>query len=155
MSSEKTLIDKTELRSRLWSERVSGLKTLGNSLVKEHFDLMTSACALVLGDENFFQRAIIFVQRKFYIKKFKDYRFQVGAYEQSVMTLLDDVNAVLPDESKVRYVSTIGNIEIDEDDSYENSSWGDNAISAYIKLVDYVNHIMDVLDKAQNELAKK
>lgn len=155
MDSEQARIDKNELKSRLWSEWVNGLKTLGNSLVKEHFDLMTSACALVLGDENFFQRAIIFVQRKFYISKFKDYRSQVGAYEQSAMTLLEDVNAVLPDESKVRYVSTIGNIEIDEDDSYENSSWGDNAISAYTKLVDYVNHIMDVLDKAQNELAKK
>lgn len=155
MNSEKTLIDKTELRSRLWSERVSGLKTLGNSLVKEHFDLMTSACALVLGDENFIQRAVIFVQRKFYISKFKDYHSQVGAYEQSVVALLEDVNLVLSDESKIRYVSTIGNIEIDEDDSYENSSWGDNAISAYTKLVDYVNHIMDVLDKAQNELAKK
>lgn len=152
MNSEKTLIDKTELRSRLWSEWVSGLKTLGNSLVKEHFDLMTSACALVLGDENFIQRAVIFVQRKFYISKFKDYRSQVGAYEQSVVALLEDVNSVLPDESKVRYVSTIGNIEIDEDDSYENSSWGDNAISAYTKLVNYVNHIMDALDKAEKEL---
>lgn len=155
MNSEKTLIDKTELRSRLWSERVSGLKTLGNSLVKEHFDLMTSACALVLGDENFIQRAVIFVQRKFYISKFKDYHSQVGAYEQSVVALLEDVNLVLLDERKIRYTSTIDSIEIDEDDRFENATWGDNAISAYTKLVDYVNHIMDVLDKAEKELEKE
>lgn len=152
MDSEQARIDKNELRSRLWSEWVNGLKTLGNSLVKEHFDLMTSACAMVLGDENIIQRAIIFVQRKFYIRKFKDYRFQVGAYEQSAMTLLEDVNAVLPDERKIRYTSTIDSIEIDEDDRFENATWGDDAISAYTKLVDYVNHIMDALDKAEKEL---
>ena len=45
-------------------------------------------------------------------------------------------------------------IIIDGDTDLSNESWGDHAIDAYEKLGNYVNAIMDVLDKAQKELEK-
>lgn len=145
-------IDKNELKSRLWTEWTNGLKITANSLSKDQVDIINSLCTSVIGDENFVQKAVIYVQRKMWLGKFSDYKTRIGAYETTIMELINEVNSLLPD--KLEYRSTLSDIIIDGDTDLANEAWGDHAIEAYEKLVNYVNAIMDVLDKAQNELAK-
>ena len=146
-------IDKKELQSRLWTEWTNGLKITANSLGTDQIDIINSACTCpLLGDENFVQKAAIYVQRKIWIGKFSDYKTRIGAYETTIMELLDEANALLAE--KIEYKSTLSDIIIDGDTDLSNEAWGDNAIEAYEKIGNYVNAIMDVLDKAQKELEK-
>ena len=57
-------------------------------------------------------------------------------------------------KDQIEYKSTLSDIIIDGDTDLSNEAWGDHAIDAYEKLGNYVNAIMDVLDKAQKELEK-
>ena len=143
--------DKNELKSRLWTEWTNGLKITANSLGTDQIEIINSAATCpLLGDENFVQKAVIYVQRKIWIGKFSDYKTRIGAYETTIMELLDEANALLPE--KIEYKSTLSDIIIDGDTDFSNEAWGDHAIEAYGKLGNYVNAIMDVLDKAQKEL---
>ena len=73
-------IDKKELQSRLWTERTNGLKITANSLATDQIEIINSACTCpLLGDENFVQKAAIYVQRKVWIGKFSDYKTRIGA----------------------------------------------------------------------------
>ena len=163
-------IDKKEMQTRLWTEWTNGLKILADSLMKDQVDIINSACTTVLGNENFIQRAVMYVQRKMYIGKFSDYKTRIGAYEKSIVELIDEVNRAAPVETskwifcrlevkrpewKIEYKSTLGEIIIDGDDSFENADWGDHAIEAYEKLSDYVNHMMEVLSQAQDKLEQQ
>lgn len=144
-------IDKKELQSRLWTEWTNGLKITANSLGTDQIEIINSACTCpLLGDENFVQKAVIYVQRKIWIGKFSDYKTRIGAYETTIMELLREANALLAE--KIEYKSTLSDIIIDGDTDLSNEVWGDHAIEAYEKLGNYVNAIMDVLDKAQKEL---
>ena len=144
-------LDKNELKSRLWTEWTNGLKITANSLATDQIEIINSAATCpLLGDENFVQKAVIYVQRKIWIGKFSDYKTRIGAYETTIMELLDEANALLPE--KIEYKSTLSDIIIDGDTDFSNEAWGDHAIEAYGKLGNYVNAIMDVLDKAQKEL---
>ena len=146
-------LDKNELKSRLWTEWTNGLKITANSLGTDQIEIINSACTCpLLGDENFVQKAAIYVQRKVWIGKFSDYKTRIGAYETTIMELLDEANALLAE--KIEYKSTLSDIIIDGDTDLSNEAWGDHAIDAYEKLGSYVNAIMDVLDKAQKELEK-
>ena len=146
-------IDKKDLQSRLWTEWTNGLKITANSLGTDQIEIINSACTCpLLGDENFVQKAVIYVQRKVWIGKFSDYKTRIGAYETTIMELLGEANALLAD--KIEYKSTLSDIIIDGDTDLSNEAWGDHAIEAYEKLGNYVNAIMDVLDKAQKELEK-
>ena len=145
-------IDKKELQSRLWTEWTNGLKITADSLAKDQIDIVNSICTFVLGDENFVQKAAIYVQRKVWIGKFSDYKTRIGAYETTIMDLLREANELLVE--KIEYKSTLSDIIIDGDTDFSNEAWGDHAIDAYEKLGNYVNAIMDVLDKAQKELEK-
>ena len=160
-------IDKKDMNSRLWAEWVNGMKIMMESLLKDYGDIGQSACPVVLGNENFIQRAVIYLQRKSYIGKFKDYKTRISAYEKSVMELVAEVNKMLanpesqpgdkpssPAPAKIEYRSTLDQIIIDGDDRFENEFWGDHAIAAFEKLSDYLGNIMDVLDKAQKEIGK-
>ena len=158
-------IDKKELQSRLWTEWTNGLKITADSLAKDQIDIINSACTTVLGNENFIQRAVMYIQRKMYIGKFSDYKTRIGAYETTILELLDQVNKMCGGGEghwyelgckprKIEYKSTLSDIIIDGDTDLSNEAWGDHAIEAYEKLGNYVNAIMDVLDKAQKELEK-
>ena len=68
------------------------------------------------------------------------------------MMLLKEVNEQI--EEKIEYKSTLRDIIIDGETNLSNEAWGDHAIEAYEKLGNYVNNVMDVLDKAQKELEK-
>ena len=68
--------------------------------------------------------------------------------------LISQVNKVLPPEDKIVYRTTLDEIIIDGDDSFENEAWGDHAIDAFMKLCEYNNNIMDTLSKAQDALEK-
>lgn len=144
-------IDKNELKSRLWTEWTNGLRITANSLSKDQIDIINSLCTCVIGDENFVQKAVSYVQRKMWIGKFSDYKTRIGAYETTIMELINEVNSLLPD--KLEYRSTLTDIIIDGDTDLSNEAWGEHAIEAYEKLGNYVNAIMDVLDKAQKVLA--
>ena len=78
-------IDAKELNSRLWGEWKNGMKIMMESLMKDSADLPSSLCTCVLGNENFVQRAVIYIQRKSYIGKFKDYKSRISAYETTAM----------------------------------------------------------------------
>ena len=146
-------IDRNELKSRLWTEWTNGLKITANSLGTDQIEIINSACTCpLLGDENFVQKAVIYVQRKVWIGKFSDYKTRIGAYETTIMELLREANSLLSE--KIEYTSTLSDIIIDGDTDLSNEAWGDHAIDAYEKLGNYVNAIMDVLDKAQKELEK-
>ena len=145
-------INAKELNSRLWAEWKNGMKIMAESLMKDSVDLPASLCTCVLGNENFVQRAVIYIQRKSYIGKFKDYKTRISAYETTVMELIAQVNKMLPD--KIAYRSTLADIIIDGDDRLENTEWGDHAIAAFEKLGDYLNNIMNVLESAQKEIGK-
>ena len=160
-------INAKELNSRLWTEWKNGMKIMAESLLKDSVDLSGSGCTIVLGNENFIQRAVMYLQRKSYIGKFKDYKTRISAYEKSVMELVAEVNKMLasqqsqpwykvgtPAPTKIEYRSTLDEIIIDGDDRFENEQWGDHAIAAFEKLSDYLGNIMDVLDKAQKEIGK-
>ena len=147
-----TNINAKELNSRLWAEWKNGMKIMMESLTKDSADLPSSFCTCVLGNENFVQRAVIYIQRKSYIGKFKDYKTRISAYETTVMELIDQVNKMLP--GKIAYSSTLADIIIDGDERLENTEWGDHAMEAFGKLSDYLGNIMDVLDKAQKEIGK-
>ena len=160
-------INAKELNSRLWTEWKNGMKIMAESLLKDSVDISGSGCTIVLGNENFIQRAVMYLQRKSYIGKFKDYKTRISAYEKSVMELVDEVNKMLanlelqPGDSpsastsaKIEYRSTLDQIIIDGDDRFENEFWGDHAIAAFEKLSDYLGNIMEVLDKAQKEIGK-
>ena len=160
-------IDAKELNSRLWAEWKNGMKIMMESLMKDSVDISGSLCTCVLGSENFIQRAVMYIQRKSYIGKFKDYKTRISAYEKSVMELVAEVNKMLvcqgaqpwyklgtPAPAKIEYHSTLDQIIIDGDDRFENEQWGDHAIAAFEKLSDYLGNIMDVLDKAQKEIGK-
>lgn len=161
-----TNIDAKELNSRLWVEWKSGMKILMESLLRDSAGLPASLCTCVLGNENFVQRAFIYIQRKSYIGKFKDYKTRISAYETTVMELIEQVNRMLagaaPREgesvaswaAKIEYKSTLADIIIDGDDRLENEDWGDHAIAAFEKLGDYLNNIMNVLEAAQKEIGK-
>ena len=88
-------IDAKELNSRLWAEWKNGMKIMAESLMKDSVDLTASLCTCVLGNENFVQRAVIYIQRKSYIGKFKDYKTRISAYEKTVMELIEQVNRML------------------------------------------------------------
>ena len=163
-------IDKKELSTRLWTEWTNGLKILANSLAKDQVEIINSACTTVLGNENFIQKAVMYVQRKTYIGKFKDYKSRISAYEKSIIELIGEVNRAAPVETsewpscrlvvkrplwKIGYRSTLGEIIIDGDDSFENADWGDHAIDVYEKLSAYVSHMMDVLSQAQDKLEQQ
>ena len=145
-------LDKKELASRLWAEWTNGLKILGDSLAKDQIEIINSTCTCVIGNENFVQKAAIYVQRKMYIGKFGDYKTRIGAYEDTILKLLKEVNEQI--EEKIEYKSTLRDIIIDGETDLSNEAWGDHAIEAYEKLGNYVNNVMDVLDKAQKELEK-
>ena len=160
-------IDAKELNSRLWAEWKNGMKIMAESLMKDSADLPSSLCTCVLGNENFVQRAVVYIQRKSYIGKFKDYKTRISAYEKSVMDLVDEVNKMIanpesqpwykfgtPAPAKIEYRSTLDEIIIDGDDRLENADWGDNAIAAFEKLGDYLNNIMNILEAAQKEVGK-
>ena len=160
-------IDAKELNSRLWAEWKNGMKIMMESLMKDSADLPSSLCTCVLGNENFVQRAVIYIQRKSYIGKFKDYKTRIYAYETTVMELIEQVNKTLSSASakpwyklgaseptKIEYKSTLADIIIDGDDRLENADWGDHAIAAFEKLGDYLNNIMNVLEAAQKEIGK-
>ena len=156
-------IDIKDMNSRLWTEWVNGMKIMMESLLKDYGDIGRSACTFVIGNENFIQRAVMYIQRKSYIGKFKDYKARISAYEKSVMELVSEVNKMLvtradklgtPAPAKIEYRSTLDEIIIDGDDRFENEQWGDHAIAAFEKLSDYLGNIMDVLDKAQKEIGK-
>ena len=160
-------IDAKELNSRLWAEWKNGMKIMMGSLMKDSVDLTGSLCTTVFGNENFVQRAFIYIQRKSYIGKFKDYKSRISAYEKSVMELVDEVNKMIanpesqpwykfgtPAPAKIEYRSTLDEIIIDGDDRLENADWGDHAIAAFEKLGDYLNNIMNVLEAAQKEIGK-
>ena len=106
----------------------------------------------MIGNENFVQKAAIYVQRKMYIGMFGDYKTRIGAYEDTILKLLKEVNEQI--EEKIEYKSTLRDIIIDGETDLSNEAWGDHAIEAYEKLGNYVNNVMDVLDKAQKELEK-
>lgn len=159
-------IDAKELNSRLWAEWKNGMKIMMESLMKDSANLPSSLCTCVLGNENFVQRAVIYIQRKSYIGKFKDYKTRISAYETTVMELIEQVNKMLAgaapregeigasEPAKIEYKSTLADIIIDGDDRLENEDWGDHAIAAFEKLVDYLNNIMNVLESAQKEIGK-
>jgi hypothetical protein len=148
-------IDTKELNSRLWAEWKNGMKIMMESLMKDSADLPASLCTCVLGNENFVQRAVIYIQRKSYIGKFKDYKTRISAYETTVMELIEQVNKMLAGASaKIEYKSMLADIIIDGDDRIENIEWGDHAIAAFEKLGDYLNNIMNVLELAQKEIGK-
>jgi len=159
-------IDAKELNSRLWAEWKNGMKIMMGSLMKDSVDLTGSLCTTVFGNENFVQRAVIYIQRKSYIGKFKDYKTRISAYETTVAELVEQVNEMLvgtvPHEgvigasgqAKIEYKSTLADIIIDGDDRLENAEWGDHAIAAFEKLGDYLNNIMNVLEAAQKEIGK-
>ena len=159
-------IDAKELNSRLWAEWKNGMKIMMESLMKDSADLPSSLCTCVLGNENFVQRAVIYIQRKSYIGKFKDYKTRISAYETTVMELIEQVNKMLAgaapregeigasEPAKIEYKSTLADIIIDGDDRLENEDWGDHAIAAFEKLGDYLNNIMNVLEAAQKEIGK-
>jgi len=162
-----TSIDAKELNSRLWAEWKNGMKIMAESLMKDSVDLPASLCTCVLGNENFVQRAVMYLQRKSYIGKFKDYKTRISAYETTVMELIEQVNKMLANASakpwyqigaseptKIEYKSTLADIIIDGDDRLENADWGDHAIAAFEKLGDYLNNIMNVLEAAQKEIGK-
>jgi len=162
-----TNINAKELNSRLWTEWKNGMKIMAESLLKDSVDLSGSGCTIVLGNENFIQRAVMYLQRKSYIGKFKDYKSRISAYEKSVMELVDEVNKMIanpesqpwykfgtPAPAKIEYRSTHDEIIIDGDDRLENTEWGDHAIAAFEKLGDYLNNIMNVLEAAQKEIGK-
>lgn len=145
-------LDKKELATRLWTEWTNGLKILGDSLAKDQIEIINSTCTCVIGNENFVQKAAIYVQRKMYIGMFGDYKTRIGAYEDTILKLLKEVNEQI--EEKIEYKSTLRDIIIDGETDLSNEAWGDHAIEAYEKLGNYVNNVMDVLDKAQKELEK-
>ena len=159
-------IDAKELNLRLWAEWKNGMKIMMESLMKDSADLPSSLCTCVLGNENFVQRAVIYIQRKSYIGKFKDYKTRISAYETTVMELIEQVNKMLAgtatregeicasEPTKIEYKSTLADIIIDGDDRLENEDWGDHAIAAFEKLGDYLNNIMNVLEAAQREIGK-
>lgn len=159
-------IDAKELNSRLWAEWKNGMRIMMESLMKDSADLPSSLCTCVLGNENFVQRAVIYIQRKSYIGKFKDYKTRISAYETTVMELIEQVNKTLADTAprdgeigaseptKIEYKSTLADIIIDGDDRLENKDWGDHAIAAFEKLGDYLNNIMNILEAAQKEIDK-
>ena len=160
-------IDTKELNSRLCAECKNGMKIMVESLMKDSADLSGSGCTIVLGNENFIQRAVMYLQRKSYIGKFKDYKTRISAYETTVMELIEQVNKMLANASakpwyqigaseptKIEYKSTLADIIIDGDDRLENADWGDHAIAAFEKLGDYLNNIMNVLEAAQKEIGK-
>jgi len=60
-------ISKEEMRSRLWAEWVNGLKIVADSLAKDSLQITNSPCTMVLGNENFIQKSVMYVQRKSYI----------------------------------------------------------------------------------------
>ena len=159
-------IDAKELNSRLWAEWKNGMKIMAESLLKDSVDISGSGCTIVLGNENFIQRAVMCLQRKSYIGKFKDYKTCISAYEKTVMELIEQVNKMLAgtaprdgeigasEPTKIEYKSTLADIIIDGDDRLENADWGDHAIAAFEKLGDYLNNIMNVLEAAQKEIGK-
>lgn len=160
-------IDKNELKTRLWAEWLNGIKNVELSLGNDQIQIINSACTTVIGNENFIQRAVMFVQRKTWISKFKDYKARIGAYETSIVELIGEVNKAIGEQKepwykmggavnpeKIEYRSTLGDIIIDGDDSFANADWGDHAIDAYEKLHNYVLNLLDVLDKAQKKLEK-
>ena len=161
-----TNIDAKELNSRLWAEWKNGMKIMMGSLMKDSVDLTGSLCTTVFGNENFVQRAFIYIQRKSYIGKFKDYKTRISAYETTVMELIEQVNKMLAGAAphkgesvasgaaKIEYKSTLADIIIDGDDRLENEDWGDHAIAAFEKLGDYLNNIMNILEAAQKEIGK-
>ena len=65
-----TNINAKELNSRLWTEWKNGMKIMAESLLKDSVDISGSGCTIVLGNENFIQRAVMYLQRKSYIGKF-------------------------------------------------------------------------------------
>ena len=160
-------IDTKELNSRLWAEWKNGMKILMESLLRDSAGLPASLCTCVLGNENFVQRAVIYIQRKSYIGKFKDYKTRISAYETTVMELIGQVNKMLAgantkpwyklsasEPTMIEYKSTLSDIIIDGDDRLENTEWGDHAIVAFEKLSDYLNNIMNILEAAQKEIGK-
>ena len=160
-------IDAKELNSRLWTEWKNGMKIMAESLMKDSVDLTASLCTAVIGNENFVQRAVIYIQRKSYIGKFKDYKTRISAYETTVMELTEQVNKMLAGASakpwyqigasetaKIEYKSTLADIIIDGDERLENADWGNHAIAAFEKLGDYLNNIMNILEAAQKEIGK-
>lgn len=160
-------INAKELNSRLWAEWKNGMRIMAESLMKDSVDLTASLCTAVIGNENFVQRAVIYILRKSYIGKFKDYKTRISAYEKTVMELIEQVNKTLASASakswyqigaseptNIEYKSTLADIIIDGDDRLENADWGDHAIAAFEKLSDYLNNIMNVLEAAQKEIGK-
>jgi len=160
-------IDIKDMKSRLWAEWVNGMKIMMESLLKDYGDIGQSACTVVLGNENFIQRAVMYIQRKSYIGKFKDYKTRISAYEKSVIELVDEVNKMIanpasqpwykfgtPAPAKIEYHSTLDEIIIDGDDRLENTEWGDHAMEAFGKLSDYLANIMNILETAQKEIKK-
>ena len=124
-------LDAKELNSRLWAEWKNGMKIMAESLMKDSVDISSSGCTIVLGNENFIQRVVMYLQRKSYIGKFKDYKTCISAYEKTVMELIEQVNKMLAgtaprdgeigasEPTKIEYKSTLADIIIDGDDRLE------------------------------------
>ena len=89
-------LGKNELKSRLWVEWTNGLKILANSLAKDQVEIINSVCTTVLGNENFIQKAVMYVQRKTYIGKFdtKAMDEKIYAIEDEMRKVQDNINNI-------------------------------------------------------------
>ena len=146
-------IGKNELKSRLWTEWVDGLRSLQDLIGKERSELADWLCIDLCGNENFVQKAAVCAQRTTYVGKLGDYKTRIGAYEATVVELLGEVNAMLPE--KIEYKSTLSGIAIDGDTDLTNALWGEHIIGVYDKLGDYVGALMDTLNRVQEVLKSK
>lgn len=146
-------IGKNELRSRLWSEWVEGLKNLRDSLRNDGGQIADLVCTSMSGDENFVQRAAINTQRNMYLGKFVDYKTRIAAYETTILELLGEVNATLSD--KIEYKNARVDIQIVSDSELSNDDWCCQMIDAYDKLGKSADAIIDTLNRVQEVLNDK
>lgn len=145
-------MDKNEMRGKLWEEWTQGVKILGDGLAQDQLGIINAACSTVLGGETFIEKAVMFVQRKYYISKFKDYKAKIAAFEKEAVDTIRLANEMLDEKSRVAYKSTLSAVFMDADDSFKIEEWGDHAIEAYEKLVECVNELVEVLGKVLEAL---
>jgi len=145
-------MDKKEMDGALWEMWTRGVKLLGEGLVKDQLGILNAACTTVIGCENMIEKGAMFLQRKYYIGKFSTDKRQVAAWAADADALLRECKGKHGVE--VEYVSSPEAIYMDADDGLDNESWGDHAIDAFEKLVEYVNNLMDALDTAQKRICE-
>lgn len=136
-----------ELDQALWVEWTKGMKLLGEGLVHDQLGIINAACTTVTGMENIVEKGAMFVQRKYYIGKFSEWKRKVAQFETTAADRLREARAF--SEAVPAYESHLSEVFMDADDLLENEDWGDQAIAAFENLVNYVNGLMDALDEAQ------